>query len=282
VWHDVDADGRVDLVVVGEWMPIVVFRNIGGGRLTRAATPGLEKSHGWWNRFIAGDFTGDGRIDLVVGNLGLNSRLRATPTEPATMYVKDFDGNGFVEQIVAYYNQGQSYPLTMRDDLIKAIPSLKARFLNYKDYARRTITEVLSPADLEGAIVKQAFTFASSLVRQTKDRSFVLEPLPQEAQLAPVYGILAADVDSNGKTDFLLAGNFDGVKPEIGRLSASYGVVLRGDGRGTFSAIRAAESGFFVPGQGRDIRRMRTPHGLRYVVARNNERPLVFGPTTQH
>ncbi len=281
LWQDVDADGRVDLVVVGEWMPITIFRNAGRGRLTRAAILGLEKSHGWWNRIVAGDFTGDGRMDFVVGNLGLNTRLRASPTEPAMMYVKDFDANGFVEQIVACYNQGRSYPLALRDDLIKALPQLESRFHNYKDYARQSVSDVFSAAELEGAIVKTAYTFATSLVQHNADGSFTLVPLPREAQMAPVYGILAGDVDGNGTADLLLAGNFDGVKPEIGRMSASYGLVMRGDGRGGFIPLRTVESGFFVPGQSRDIQRLRTPHGRRYVVARNNDRPLVFQRSRQ-
>lgn len=276
LWQDVDADGRVDLVVVGEWMPITIFRNVVGGRLTRAATAGLEKSHGWWNRIVAGDFTGDGRVDFVVGNLGLNTRLRATQTEPAMMYVKDFDGNGFAEQIVASYNQGRSYPLALRDDLIKALPSFAARFRSYEDYAHRSVTEIFSPQQLEGAVVQTAYTFATSLARQNGDGSFSLVPLPREAQLAPVYGILADDIDGNGTADVLLAGNFDGVKPEIGRMSASYGLVLQGDGRGNFVPVRTVESGFLVPGQSRDIQRVRTARGRQYVVARNNDRPLVF------
>jgi hypothetical protein len=281
LWQDVDADGRVDLVVVGEWMPITLFRNAGGGRLTRATIAGLEKSHGWWNRIIAGDFTGDGRVDFIVGNLGLNTRLRATPTEPATMYVKDFDGNGFAEQIVACYNQGRSYPLALRDDLIKALPSLAARFPNYRDYARLTVSDVFSAKELDGALVRTAYTFATSLVQHNANGSFTLVPLPREAQVAPVYGILAEDVDGNGTTDLVLAGNFDGVKPEIGRMSASYGLVLRGDGHGGFTPLRTVQSGFLVPGQSRDIQRLRTPLGRRYVVARNNDRPLVFRRSSQ-
>ncbi len=285
LWYDVGSDGRLDLVVVGEWMPIVIFTNAGGGRLTRANTPGLEKSHGWWNRIVAGDFTRDGRVDFVVGNFGLNSRLRASASEPATMHVKDFDGNGFVEQIVACYNQGQSYPLVMRDDLIKAIPLLKARFLNYKDYARRGVTEVFTAEELQGGgtVVKHVYTFASSIAQQNKDGSFTLAPLPREAQLAPVYGILADDVDDNGTTDLLLAGNFDGLEPEIGRMSASYGLLLRGDGKGMFTPASSTASGFFVPGQSRDIQRVRSAQGgSRYVVARNNDRPLVFRKTGPH
>lgn len=281
VWQDVDADRRLDLVVVGEWMPIAIFRNAGGGRLTRAAIAGLEKSHGWWNRIVAGDFTGDGRVDFIVGNLGLNTRLHASLTEPAMMYVKDFDGNGFVEQIVACYNHGRSYPLALRDDLIKALPSLEARFPNYKDYARLTVSDVFPAQELEGALVRTAYTFATSLVQHNANGSFTLVPLPLEAQVAPVYGILAEDVDGNGTPDLMLAGNFDGVKPEIGRMRASYGLVLRGDGRGGFTPLRTVESGFFVPGQSRDIQRLRTPHGRRYVVARNNDRPLVFQRSRQ-
>jgi hypothetical protein len=279
VWQDVDGDRRLDLVVVGEWMPITIFRNTGGGRLERLDTRGLEKSHGWWNRIVAGDFTGDGRVDFVVGNLGLNSRFRATGSEPATMHVKDFDGNGFVEQIVAYYNGGVSYPVPLRDDLIKTLPYLKARYLNYKDYARQSVTDVFPAKDLQEAVQRKAHTFATSLVRNDGDGSFTLIPLAREAQLAPVYGILAGDFDGDAKTDLLLAGNFDAVKPEVGRLSASYGLFLQGDGKGQFSAVPALQSGFVVPGQARDIQRVQTRQGELYVVTRNNDRPLVFRTT---
>ena len=129
------------------------------------------------------------------------------------------------------------------------------------------------------AIVKQARTFATALARNNGDGSFTLVPLPLEAQLAPVYGILARDLDGDGKPDLLLAGNFDGVKPEIGRMSASYGLLLRGDGTGRFAPVRAAESGFFVPGQARDIQAIRTRQGELIVVTRNNDRPLVFRST---
>jgi len=279
VWQDVDGDGRPDLVVVGEWMPITIFHNAGGGKLVRLKTRGLEQSQGWWNRIVAGDFTGDGRVDFILGNLGLNARLRASATEPVTMYVKDFDGNGSVEQIVSCYNQGVSYPITMRDDLIRALPYLKARYLNYKNYARQTVTDIFSPADLQGAVFKQAHTFATALARNNGDGSFTLEPLPPEAQRAPVYGILARDLDGDGKLDLLLAGNFDGVKPEIGRLNASDGLALLGDGTGHFTPVPRARSGFFVPGQARDIAEVRTRQGDLLVVARNNDRPLLFRST---
>lgn len=276
VWCDVDHDGRLDLVVVGEWMPITIFHNEGGGRLKRMQVPGLENSYGWWNRIVAGDFNGDGKIDFVVGNLGLNSLFHASPNEPVTMYVKDFDGNGMADQVISIYNHGVSYPLAQRDELLGALPFLASRFPRYKDYAGKTVTDIFTPQELAGAVVKRATTFATSLVLNNGDGSFRVVPLPDEAQLAPVYGILAGDFDHDGHTDLLLAGNFDGFKPQIGRMAASYGLLLRGDGKGTFTPVRAPESGFFVPGQARDIQRLRTARGDLYVVTRNNDRPLFF------
>ena len=276
LWKDVDRDGRVDLVVVGEWMPITFFRNTGRGRLEKLEVRGLEKSDGWWNRIIAGDFTGHGRVDFIVGNLGLNTRLQATASEPATMYVKDFAKNGFVQQIISYYNNGRAYPLTLRDDLIGSLAFMKDRYASYKDYAKQTVGDVFPQGDLADAVVKNAYTFATTLVRNNGDGTFTMVPLPREAQIAPVYGVLASDVDGDGKQDLLLAGNFDGVKPEIGRLSAGYGLYLRGDGKGSFTPEKEVESGFLVPGQARDIQRVRTPRGDLYIVSRNNDRPLIF------
>src|SRR5687768_967263 len=148
VWRDADGDGRADLVVVGEWMPITVFRNAGGGRLVRLTAPSLAHTAGWWNRIVASDFTGDGRVDFIVGNAGLNSRCHASEKEPVTMVAKDFDKNGFAEQIVSCYNQGLSYPLVMRDDLLKTLPMLKARYLSYRNYARQTVADMFPAADL--------------------------------------------------------------------------------------------------------------------------------------
>ena len=278
-WHDVDGDGRLDLIVVGEWMPITVFRNEGDGRLKRLAVPGLEKSDGWWNRIVAGDFTGDGRVDFIVGNLGENAGLRATGSEPTTMIVKDFDENGSFEQILTATNQGRRYPLSLRDDLLRALPMLSRRLPTYASYAGKSAENIFTPAELKDAVIRYAHTFATTLVRNEGDGRFTLIPLPGEAQLAPVYGILATDVDLDGHTDLLLAGNFDGFRPEIGRLAASYGLLLRGDGTGRFTPSLARESGFFVPGQSRDIRSLRTAAGATYIVSRNGDKPLLFRPS---
>jgi len=276
LWVDVDHDGRLDLVVVGEWMPITVFRNT-GTKLERLPVRGLEHTSGWWNRIITADFNGDGRPDFVVGNLGLNSRLHASTTEPARMYVKDFDRSGFPEQMLTLYENGKSVPLALRDELTNALPYLKPRYPKYSDYAGQTLEQVFD-SGLNNAVVKQAETFATAVALSNRDGSYTLVALPSAAQIAPVYGILAGDFDHDGNTDLLLAGNFSGVQPEIGSMMASYGLMLRGNGRGGFTLLHADQSGFVVPGESRDIQRLRTRRGDLYIVARNNDRPLFFRP----
>ena len=278
VWADMDRDGRLDLVVVGDWMPITVFRNV-GGRLVQSAVRGLEQSSGWWNRIIAGDFTGDGRTDFIVGNLGLNTRLEASATEPMTMMVKDFDGNGFPDQIVAYYSEHKSYPLVLRDEMIRALPPLKARFLSYEGYAKATATDMFPPSELGDAVQRKVEMFASTLMRNNGDGSFTLVPLPRDAQLAPLFAVCAGDVDGDGVTDLIVGGNFDGFKPEIARASDSYGMVLRGSRTGMFTAVPRVESGFFIRGQTRDIVKVRGRGDERILVARNNDRALLFRST---
>lgn len=280
VWADVNGDGRLDLVVVGEWMPITIFLNTPSGKFEKVVARGLEKSNGWWSRIVAGDFTGHGRVDFVVGNLGLNGRLQASPDAPTTMYLGDFAHTGFTQQIVAASFGGKNYPLAMRDELLNVIPSLRGRFPTYTAYANASITDIFSPAELTAAQTKYAYTFATSLVRNNGDGTFTLVPLPAEAQRAPVYGIAAVDIDADGHTDLLLGGNFDGLPPELGgRMAASYGLALHGDGNRHFTPIDVLRSGFFVPGQTRDIARVKGRGGDMYVVARNNDRPLVFRPT---
>jgi hypothetical protein len=283
LWVDIDRDGRLDLVVVGEWMPVTVFRNT-GTRLEKVPVRGLEHTAGWWNRIITADFNGDGRPDFVLGNLGLNTRLHASPAEPARMYVRDFDGNGFPEQIVTLYERSTvgaqhaaPLPLALRDELTSALPNLKPRFPKYSDYAGQTVEQVFGTA-LSDAVLKQAETFASAIALSNRDGSYTVVTLPREAQIAPAYGILAGDFDHDGKLDLLLAGNFSGVQPEIGSMMASYGLMLHGNGHGGFTALNEARNGFVVPGETRDIQRLRTRRGDLYIVARNNDRPLFFRP----
>ena len=268
-WTDTNGDGRLDLVVVGEWMPITLFLNGGDGTLAPPETPtSLEESHGWWNRILADDLDGDGDVDFVAGNLGLNTKLQASPEEPATMHVGDFDGNGSTEQVIAYYKDGASYPMPLLGELTSQLNTFKKIYRKHVDYAGQTIDELFTPEQLERATVKRAHVFASSYIENLGDGTFRLRPLPYEAQLAPVYGLLADDFDADGYQDLLLAGNFFGVKPDLGRMDASYGLLLRGDG----GFVPAEGSGFVVDGQ---VRALRWANG-RIVAAKNDDAVQVF------
>ena len=270
-WADVSGDGRLDLIVVGEWMPITLFLNQGDGTLAPPETStGLRESHGWWNRILADDLDGDGDVDFVAGNLGLNTKLRASPEEPATMHVGDFDGNGSTEQVVAYYKDGASYPMPLLGELTSQLSAFKKTYRKHSDYAGQTIDALFAPEQLEQATVKHAYVLASSYIENLGDGTFRLRPLPYEAQLAPVYGLLAGDFDADGHRDLLLAGNFFGFKPDLGRMDALYGLFLRGDGQGGF--VPAEESGFMVDGQ---VRALRQANG-RIVAAKNDDAVQVF------
>jgi hypothetical protein len=188
LWIDITGDSRLDLVIVGEWMPVTAFRNTEGGKLERMALKGLEQSHGWWNRIVAGDFNRDGRTDFIVGNLGLNARLTASEGRPVTMYVKDFDKNGFGEHIISYYIDSVSYPLVLRDDLIKTLPYLKTRYPNYKDYAEQKVTDIFTAEELSDAVVKQVHTFASAMVRNDERGADDADLRNSATRLRPRWG----------------------------------------------------------------------------------------------
>jgi hypothetical protein len=281
-WVDYDRDSRLDLVVVGEWMPVTVFRNSGDGRLEHKMLRGLEHSHGWWNTVTAADLNADGNADLVLGNLGLNSYIRATKDEPARMYVHDFFQTGVLKQVVTFYKNGESYPLLGRDDFVRSIPALKSRYDSYAKFGASTVKDILPGDELKRATVLEANYFASATALNRGDGMFDLRALPIEAQLAPVYATLVDDFDGDGRVDILLGGNFDGVTPLRGRYDASYGLLLRGDGTGRFTAVDLEHSGLEIRGQVRDLKWLRDARGGRSVVAaRNNDALVVLRPARE-
>lgn len=279
-WVDYDGDGRLDLVVVGEWMPIRVFHQEPNGHFVeRTAAAGLAGTEGWWNTVTAVDVNGDGRPDLVLGNLGLNSYITASRQQPARLYVHDFGGNGALEQILTFYKHGVSYPLAGRDELVRLIPSLRSRYPSYRDYGASRIEDIFPPGELARATVLQAHTFASSVAINNGNGTFTLRPLPIEAQFAPVYAALADDFDGDGRLDLLLAGNFYGVPPNQGRYDASYGTLLRGTGGGQFQAVDLQATGVVLDGQVRHMQRLRSAtRGRLIVVARNDDRLQLLRP----
>jgi enediyne biosynthesis protein E4 len=277
-WVDYDGDGRFDLVVAGEWMPVRVFRQEDGRFVERTAEAGFAGTNGWWHTVEAADLTGNGRPDLILGNLGLNSYIRASPDRPARLYVHDFSGNGALEQILTFYKpDGVSYPLQGRDEILKQIPRLRNRYVSYGDFGASRIQDIFPASELRQAKVLEAHTFASAVALNNGDGTFELKPLPVEAQFAPIYAVLADDFVGDGRVDLLLAGNFHGVTPVRGWYGASYGLLLRGDGAGGFEPVDMWESGVVIEGQARAMSVLRRANGERLVVvARNDDRLKVL------
>ena len=278
-WVDYDHDGKLDLIVVGEWMPVRVFHQENGGFVDRTVEAGLAGTEGWWNTVRAVDLNGDGREDLVLGNLGLNSYLWAAPAEPARLYVHDFGHNGTVEQILTFYKHGVSYPLAGRDELVRLIPQLRSRYPSYAAFGASRIEDIFSASELKQATVLEAHLFASSVALNSGHGTFDLQPLPVEAQFAPVYASVAQDFDGDGRIDLLLAGNMYGVPPVLGRYDASYGVLLRGTGDGRFAAVDMEKSRLAIDGQVRHMELLRRAGGGRLiVVARNDAKVQILRP----
>ena len=276
LWSDIDGDNRSDLIVVGDWMPVSVFRNT-RNQLEKVDDPSLANSHGWWTRLVAADFDADGDDDFILGNWGENTRLKADPDAPVTMHVGDFDRNGYVDQIVSLAKESGRYPLPLRGPLVRQVPYLQEQLPTHESYAERPVWEIFSRQQLDRARVETVYRNSTSYLENRGDGTFSLSALPTEAQLAPMYGVLPDDIDGDGHLDLLLAGNFFGVQSNLGRPDASYGTWLRGDGTGRFTAVPTRESGFRVSGQARDIARLDV-RGRRplVMVIKNNDRPQFF------
>lgn len=275
-WADIDGDNDSDLIVVGEYMPVTVFINNAGKLADFTELAGLATTNGWWNRIEPADVDGDGDIDFVIGNHGLNSRFRASIDKPVQMYVNDFDQNGRIEHIICAFNGEKSYPMVLRHDLVTQIPMLKKKYLKYESLKDETITDIFAPEQLKEAVALKAYELRSAVAINDGTGRFSLSFLPIEAQFSPMFGLEAMDVDKDGKPDLLTGGNFYRVKPEVGRYDGSYGSVFRGDGKGNFTAIPASRSGVQIDGEVRDIVTLTTPQGTVVVFSRNNQAVKVY------
>jgi hypothetical protein len=279
-WVDRDGDRRLELILVGEWMPVTLLGQESGRFVDRTVDAGLARSNGWWSSIATADVNGDGRSDLVLGNLGLNSYIRATRDEPARLHIADFFDNGSIEQILTFHKNGTSYPMAGRDDLVRLMPQLRSRYTSYAAFGASRLEQILPDSMLASATVREAYTFESAIALAGADGTFDLRPLPTEAQLAPVHASVADDFDGDGRMDLLVAGNFFGVTPVRGRYDASHGLLLRGAGDGSFRPVESEESGVTIPGQVREMRFLRRADGTRAIaVARNDSTLRILQPT---
>jgi enediyne biosynthesis protein E4 len=268
VWTDLNGDKRPDLVVVGEWMPITIFYNKGDYFDKKE----IENTSGWWNCITAEDMDKDGDNDLIIGNMGLNSNWQASRTQPMSLYVKDFDNSGHKKPLITYWRQGLEWPYNTKDELTLQIPFLKKRFQDYTPFANTSFTKVFTPDIMNGAMKKQIEIFASVYLENKEGEGFELKILPTETQFSTVQSILADDFDDDGNMDIALGGNFHEMQPSIGRFDASFGSILWGNGKGSFTPLSPSNTGFILRGAVRDIKKV----GNYIVVASNNAPLQVF------
>lgn len=273
VWANIDADPEPELVVTGEWMPITIFDRKNGKYENATAAFGLEKSNGLWYRLHVADLDADGDLDIVSGNLGLNTRLTASANGPLRCYIKDFDGNGVVDPLMSYFEEGKEYPLYQKEVLQREMPVLKKRLLYSKDYAEATIDKVWPKTDLDKAQLLNIYMLETCWW-ENQNGKFVQHSLPLQAQVSPVQGIVSTDVNGDGFIDLILAGNKYNFEVETNRCDSGNGSVLLGNGKGGFSWINNVQHGFWAMKEARDLALLQNPTGKPIVIVSNNNGPL--------
>jgi len=274
-WIDIDNDGRKDLIVCGEWMKIHLFLNKNGQFADLSDRYFPDSLKGWWNRLQVADMDGDGDLDLIAGNWGLNSSIRVSKAEPATIFYNDFDNNGSVDPLICYYIQGKSYPMATRDEITDQIVSLRQRFPTYDSYANAAIEDILTSEQLESAKQLSADHFETTYFENNKG-VFTAKKLPLQANFFPVYAISTGDFNRDGKQDILLAGNIDHARIKIGKIDAGFGVLLKGDGKGNFEYIPQLPSGLNVTGCTRDLIKINGKKSDQLIFAVNDKAPVIY------
>lgn len=280
IFSDVDGDGRFDLLLAGELMPVSVFRNT-GSKFERMIDTGLENYYGWWNSITGSDFDYDGDIDFIVGNLGLNNYYNATRDTPLRVYAKDFDGNSSVDAILSCYLKAENglrreFPVHFWEELNSQSPKFRRKFSYYKKYGKATMADLLTDEERRGMDVYITNYTASSYLENRGGGRFVVRSLPIEAQVAPVNGIVNADVNEDGFVDVLLVGNDYGNEIFTGRYDAFRGCVLENDGVGNFRAVAPSKHGFKVDGDAKALALLAIPGHIVAVAGQNRDSLKIF------
>ncbi|MGB5356591.1 MAG: VCBS repeat-containing protein [Eudoraea sp.] len=271
IWTDIDDNGFQDLVVVGYWMPVSVFLN-NGKTLELQKNNGLDLTNGWWNSLVAKDFDNDGDIDLVCGNWGLNSKLKASEQMPVSLYSYDFDENGTVDPIVTYFHKGKETPFASKDELVKQIPFLNKKFLAYKKFAKADLDELFSADKLKKATKLKVYELASCYFENTGKGTFKKMALPLIAQSSTLQAIAVEDFNEDGFQDMLIVGNNYEISTQLGRMDALHGVILQNDQKNGF--VELDNQSFDVPGPARDIKNLQIAGRDYYIITINNDTPI--------
>jgi hypothetical protein len=279
VWLDFDNDKKPDLVICGEWMPVRFFKNINNKLQEVTENTGLTNTNGLWRSLQAADIDKDGDIDFIAGNMGLNNKYHASQDRPMMLYAKDIDINGSIDIIPAYYiknNKGvyELFPAIDRTQFAEEIPYIKKKYLLNKEYAKVNMDELFKGIDMKDMMVLKCETTATVWIENLGNGHFKMHQLPLEAQFAPVNAIVAADLDHDGNIDLLLGGNEYQAEISTGRYDASYGLFLKGDGRGLFTPVKPTQSGFIVIGDMKNLKTITNKNQHQFVLAAINNDSL--------
>jgi hypothetical protein len=269
-WVDLDKDGRKDLLLTLEWGGIIAFLDKNGHFEKKT----LCDKKGWWNFVLPVDLNGDGNIDLVAGNLGLNSRLKASAEQPVRLYYYDFDGNGKKEQVLTYYLDGRELPFANKEELEKQMPGLKKNFLYADDFAKAKLDDLFPKKDLAKADTLTADYFSNAILMNQGDGSFRIQAMPWEAQLSSYRTAAVVDANNDSLPDILLAGNYYENNIQMGRYDADFGTILINKGGNNFEA--APLNGMPLKGQVRHLGELTIAGKKAYIAVRNNDSARVF------
>lgn len=272
VWHDINQDGWIDLIVAGELMPITILENQKGKLVDKTEAYHLEKSHGMWSKIQLEDMDNDGDMDLIAGNAGLNSQLKADKQEPLTITYADFDQNETIDPMICYFIQGKSYPMASLDETATQMPWIRKKFLKYHDYAQAGLSDLFTSEQLDKAKTKSVYTLATTYFENTGKGIFKAQALPSFAQTSWVSGISSGDFNKDGKKDILLSGNFHPWRVQLGKMDASHGVLLLGNGKGNFQASKPQQTGLLFTGDIRDMKAILIRNKPSFIFTRNQDK----------
>ncbi len=279
LWTDFNGDGLQDLIIVGEWKNISFYQNEGGRLKDVSKTVGTKDLTGWWYSIKEDDIDGDGDMDYICGNLGTNNKFHPSPKKPFRVYAEDFDGNGTCDVVLSKDYKGKSVPTRGRQCSSQQMPFIAEKFPTFKEFANADLNEILGEDKLKQSLHLEVTGFESIVLINDGQGHFETKQLPVQAQFAPINGIVVEDFDQDGNADILIAGNMYDTEVETPRYDAGTGLVLKGDGKGIFTPLTISQSGFYAPGNVKDVKTIKLANGSQLILVANNDGPLqVFQP----